>query len=152
MNAIFAVNAVDGFGKDGDLPWQKSTVDLKRFKEITAGHTVVMGGGTWRSNMPKPLPNRRNIVISKTVVDDRCEVYPSVTDMMMNTQATEKIFIIGGVKVLWIMRPFITRVYLTRFNSAGVADITLNTTKYLEEFKLVSGEEFDGGHFQVWEK
>lgn len=152
MNAIFAVNLIDGFGTGADMPWPKSSIDLRRFRELTTGHTVVMGSGTWRSNMPKPLPDRRNIVISKTLVDSRCDVYSSVTDMMMNTQASEKVFVIGGAKVLWVMRPFITKVYLTRFNSADTCDVLLNTQKYLEEFKLISGEKFDGGHFEVWEK
>jgi dihydrofolate reductase len=152
MNAIFAVNSVGGFGTGTDMPWPRSPVDLRRFKELTTGHTVVMGSGTWRSNMPKPLPGRRNIVISKTLDDDRCDVYPSVTDMMMNTLASENIFVIGGSKVLWTFRPFITKVYLTRFHSSEECSVVLHTGDYLEGFKLVNGEKFDDHHFEVWEK
>lgn len=152
MNAIFAVNAIDGFGKNNDMPWPRSSVDLKRFKFLTSGNTVIMGSGTWNSNMPKPLPGRRNIVISKTLKDDRCEVYPSITDMMMNVQESEKTFVIGGAKLLWAIRPFITKVYLTRFKSSDECDVTLDVNQYLQDFSLEGGEHLADHTFEIFSR
>lgn len=152
MNAIFAVNSIDGFGHDNDLPWPKSSTDLKRFKQITTGHTVVMGSGTWNSNMPKPLPNRRNVVISTTLQDDRCEVYNSVDSMLANLTDFESTFVIGGAQLLWAIRPHIKRVYLTKFPGKEKCDVTLDTSKYLKEFELIKGEISAEHRFELWEK
>lgn len=152
MKAIFAVNSLNGFGTKTGLPWPKSKTDLQRFKNITTGHTVVMGRSTWDSDMPKPLPNRRNIVLSKTLIDDRCEVFSNVSDMMMECQANESIFVIGGAKVLWTLRYIIDEVYLTRFHSADVAEITLDVDKYLEGFGLYSKEQSDNHTFEIYKR
>lgn len=152
MNAIFAVNSANGFGTGTDMPWPRSSVDLKRFKEITSGHTVVMGSNTWKSNMPKPLPNRRNIVLSKTLNDHRCEIFSNVQAMMMETLQSEQVFVIGGTQVLWTLRPFINKIYLTKFKSSDHCDVMLDIDKYTQEFNFVSGEIHDDHVFQIYEK
>jgi dihydrofolate reductase len=152
MNAIFAVNTIDGFGVGNTMPWPHSSEDMKRFRELTTGHTVVMGASTWLSDMPKPLPNRRNCVLSTTLVDHRCEVYSNITSLMMDIQQDEQVFVIGGAKVLWALRPQINRVYFTRHVSKLKADITLNTDKYLEGFTLVSSEVLDKMTVEVYER
>lgn len=151
MNAIFAVNAVNGFGTGDDMPWPKSMVDLQRFKKITLGSTVIMGSGTWNSNMPKPLPNRRNIVLSTTLYDDRCDVYRNITDMLMNIKQDEPTFVIGGSKVLWMLRPNIQKVYLTKFSDRTESLVKLDVETYLENFKLVESEDHNDHIFQVWQ-
>lgn len=152
MNAIFAVNRVYGFGTGTDMPWPKSSADLRRFKELTTGCTIVMGSGTWNSNMPKPLPNRRNIVLSKSLEDSRCEVFRNVTDLLMNINADEKIWVIGGAKILWMLRYNIHKVFLTRFDDTTRSEVTLDTDQYLQDFKLVKCDKFDDHTFEVWEK
>lgn len=152
MNAIFAVNTMDGFGVGNTMPWPHSSADMKRFKELTTGHTVVMGGATWLSDMPKPLPNRRNCVLSTTLSDTRCEIYSNITSLMMDIKDGEQVFVIGGAKILWSLRPHITRVYMTRHYSKQRADITLNTDKYLEGFKLVSQEECETHRYETYER
>ena len=151
MNAIFAVNSLNGFGDGNTMPWPRSQGDLKRFKSITTGHTVVMGANTWSSDIPHPFPNRRNCVLSSKLQDDRCEVFRTVTDLMMNLRQDETVFVIGGVTALWIMRPYIKRVYLTRFNSAQHATITMNTELYLGGFKLTSREDFGDHVFDIYD-
>jgi len=152
MNAIFAVNTIDGFGVGNTMPWPHSSEDMKRFRELTTGHTVVMGASTWLSDMPKPLPNRRNCVLSTTLVDHRCEVYSNITSLMMDIQQDEQVFVIGGAKVLWALRPQIKRVYFTRHASKQKSDITLNADKYLEGFTLVSSEVLDNMTVEVYER
>ena len=65
---IFACDMKGAIGKDGDLPWRQSS-DLQHFKRITMSKTIVMGRKTWDS-LPKALPGRRNIVMSRTPRDD----------------------------------------------------------------------------------
>jgi dihydrofolate reductase len=144
MNAIFAVNAFDGFAVGNTMPWPRNSVDLQRFRRLTAGHTVVMGRGTWDSDMPKPLPKRRNCVLSTTLVDDRCEVFSTVEELV---EAVKKdtVWVIGGVKTLWQLQPHINMVYMTQFRSTQHADIFLGTSKYLEQFELID-KEYCGDH------
>lgn len=152
MNAIFAVNSLDGFGTGVDMPWPRNTQDLRRFREITTGHTVVMGGGTWRSNIPKPLPNRRNCVLSTSIVDTRCEVYGNVTDLLMHLKKDEQVFVIGGARILWIMRDYIRRVHLTRIKDCSTCDVVLDTVKYLQGFDLHESTEYDNHTFEIYTK
>lgn len=66
---IVAVAKNNAIGKDGKLPWHYPA-DLKHFKETTGGQAVVMGMNTWRS-IGRPLPNRLNIVLSRSAQIDR---------------------------------------------------------------------------------
>lgn len=152
MNAIFAVNAVDSFGDGKTMPWPHSSVDLKRFKTITNGHTILMGSNTWNSDMPKPLPNRRNCVLSSSLVDSRCEVFNSVQDFMMASLSSEQVFVIGGVQVLSVMRQFISKIYLTRFKSNEESIVKLDTKSYLDGFNLVSSEDFGDHLFEIYSR
>lgn len=150
MNAIFAVNKVGGFGTGTDMPWPRSKVDLERFRQITWGSTVVMGKGTWESNMPKPLPDRRNCVLSHSLVDDRCEVFRGVQQLMLALRQDEHVFVIGGAKVLWTLRPYIQKIHLTRFNDTTTSTINFDTDSYLDEFQLWHRQELDDHAFETW--
>jgi dihydrofolate reductase len=151
MNAIFAVNQLGGFGNGNTMPWPRSPGDLKRFKNITTGHTVVMGANTWLSDIPHPFPNRRNCVLSREIADDRCEVYRSVTDLMNNLSDNETVFVIGGVTILWLLRPHINRIYMTRFKSSQTASITMNTDLYLNGFTRTNSEDFGDHVFDIYD-
>lgn len=150
MNAIFAVTSGGWFGLGGGMPWPHSSADMKRFKETTTGCTVVMGASTWSSDMPKPLPNRRNIVLSTQLDDSRCEVYRNVTHLLMNLGDSEQVWVIGGAKVLWSLRPYINRVHLTVFNDGVVGDVHLDYEKYLDGFNLSSTQDFGNHKLEVW--
>jgi len=152
MNAIFAVDAIGGFGMNGGLPWPHSSTDLRRFKHLTQGATVVMGSGTWNSNMPKPLPNRRNIVLSSNLQDSRCEVFRDITQMMMNVGKDEQLWLIGGAETLWKLRLFVSTVYLTRFKLITKSTVTMNTEQYLEGFSLSKTEDFSDHTFDIYNR
>lgn len=152
MNAIFAVNKIDGFGDGDGMPWDRSPNDLRHFRKLTDGHTVIMGGGTWRSDMPKPLPGRRNCVLSTTIVDPRCEVYGNITSLLMDISNDERAFVIGGAATLWALRRYVNTVYLTRHKSARPAAVKLDTVKYLAGFKLADSQELDELTFETWLK
>ena len=67
MKAILAADADWGIGKDGTMPWPHNSDDLKWFKECTIDSTVIMGRKTWDSLPFKPLSDRQNIIISRTL-------------------------------------------------------------------------------------
>jgi dihydrofolate reductase len=152
MKAVFAVNAADGFGNGSALPWPRNARDLTRFRQLTVQRSVVMGRGTWLSDMPKPLPQRRNIVLSKKMSDDRCEVFGDVATLLANVGEQEEVCVIGGAQTLWALRPHIQEVYLTRFRSAESAAVELNTKRYLTDFALVSCEDCGDHAFEIYRR
>ena len=99
IHLIWAQDENGGIGKDGNLPWHISE-DLKNFKRLTSGSTILMGRNTWESLPIKPLPERRNIVLSSKEVPD-VEYYTSVEECIetLDGDGTEKLFVIGGTTV-----------------------------------------------------
>ena len=74
--------------------------DLKRFKALTTGHTIVMGRKTFESLPKGALPNRRNVVLSRTTQElPGCDVYPSLESALQSSKADEDVYIIGGARV-----------------------------------------------------
>ena len=74
--------------------------DLKRFKALTTGHTIIMGRNTFESLPKGALPNRRNVVLSTTVKElPGCEVFPTLDAALLSCQPDEDIYIIGGARV-----------------------------------------------------
>jgi len=89
-------------GKNNDLPWDIPE-DLAHFKKTTAGKTVIMGKNTFNSivsRIGKPLPKRRNVIISTTLPpQEGIEVYPSLQDALNATKDDAQVFIIGGAQL-----------------------------------------------------
>ena len=96
VHLIWAQDQDGGIGKNGKLPWHVSS-DLKNFKKVTLNSTVIMGRKTWESLPMKPLPNRENIVLSKTLVTEVL-TFKSYEECMKDLQKknVSKVFIIGG--------------------------------------------------------
>ena len=116
IHLIWAQDENGGIGKDGKLPWHISE-DLKNFKKLTSGSTILMGRNTWESLPVRPLPGRRNIVLSSKVLSD-VECYTSVKECIdkLDDDGTEKFFVIGGSTVY---RNFIHRadeLHITQVN------------------------------------
>ena len=81
-------------GKDGELPWHYSE-DLKHFKKHTTGKTIVMGRGVFEELNEKPLPNRTNIVLTRTRNYEQVSTYSSLEAALEDINV-EEVFIIGG--------------------------------------------------------
>lgn len=95
--AAVAKNRAIGF-KNKLIYWLPN--DLKRFKALTTGHTIVMGRNTFESLPKGALPNRRNVVLSTTVKElPGCEVFPTLDAALQSCQPDEDIYIIGGARV-----------------------------------------------------
>lgn len=88
--------------------------DLKRFKQLTTGHTIIMGRNTFLSLPKGALPNRRNIVLSHSVTElPGCDVYSSLQEALDNCSANEDIYIIGGSSIYEQALPLADRLCLT---------------------------------------
>ena len=116
---IAAVGHRRAIGKDGKLPWHIPE-DLKRFKRLTTGHTVLMGRGTWES-LGRPLPGRRNVVLSSSPVPG-AESYPSIEESLRALASSEKVFVIGGGSVYSQLIDRADELYLTLVDRDVEAD------------------------------
>ena len=99
IHLIWAQDHNGGIGKEGNLPWHISE-DLQNFKKLTLNSTILMGRHTWESLPVRPLPERRNIILSSKEVPD-VEYYTSVEECIetLDGDGTEKLFVIGGTTV-----------------------------------------------------
>ena len=88
--------------------------DLKRFKSLTVGNTLIMGSNTFRSLPKGALPHRRNIVLSRQCSDfPGAECFSSLTEALLHCSVEEKVFIIGGESLYRQALPLATHLYLT---------------------------------------
>lgn len=138
MQAIVAVSQSWGIGKGGDLLFRLPS-DLRRFKAMTTGHTVIMGRKTLDS-LPggKGLPHRRNLVLSRQsdFAPDRAEVIHSVEDILKT--AEDDAFVIGGQQVYEQLLPYCARVYVTKVLADPEADAFFPDLDKLPEWKVAS--------------
>lgn len=147
-------------GKGGDLIWHLSN-DLKHFKEVTSGHTVIMGYKTYAS-LPgqKPLPKRRNIIISShlTEAPEGFELAHSIVDAMKMVFNEEEVFIIGGGMIYEQFLPIADKLYLTKIDKNFDADTyfpIINFEKWeLTDLKVIDDDpQIDCTYrFETWER
>ncbi len=128
MSRISAVVAIDqnrGIGKNNDL-LVKIPSDLKRFRQITMGHPIVMGRKTYES-IGRPLPNRTNIVVTSNpdFHPEGVLVYPTIEEALARAQDIdpEEVCIIGGGAIFEQTIDQITRLYLTIIEDTYDADV-----------------------------
>jgi dihydrofolate reductase len=111
VGLIWAQSASGVIGRDGDIPWRVPE-DLSRFKELTLGHTVVMGRRTWES-LParvRPLPGRKNVVLTRQAdyMAEGADVVTSIEDAL-----SDDVWVIGGAEVYIQALPYATRCEIT---------------------------------------
>lgn len=113
-------------GKDNDLIFHFKE-DMKFFRETTRGHTVVMGSNTWKSLGEKPLPNRQNLILSRSSMLNLPENAAQIPDLdafiKKNVDSDEEIFIIGGASIYKLFLPYAHTLYLTEVNATREADV-----------------------------
>lgn len=124
LSIIVAVANNNAIGKDNNLLWHISD-DLKRFKALTSGHPVIMGRNTWNSLPRRPLPKRRNIVITHDMAfdDHGAEVAHSIAAVFDAVRDEEESFIIGGGTIYKQFLPFVHRLYVTHVWQNFDADV-----------------------------
>ena len=108
VHLIVAIGEDGAIGKNGDLIWKISD-DLKRFKSLTSGHPVIMGRKTWESLPKRPLPGRRNIILThrKDFQGEGAEIVNSIEEAIRITE-NEEPFVIGGAQIYKLFLPYAT--------------------------------------------
>lgn len=119
LTIIVAVDENNAIGKDNDLIWHLSD-DLKRFKELTSGNTIIMGRKTFES-FPKPLPNRKHIVITRQKdyrAPEGVVVVNSIKEALDKVKNDKNPYIIGGGQIYSEALPLANKIELTRVHYA----------------------------------
>ncbi|MFQ5638036.1 MAG: dihydrofolate reductase [bacterium] len=146
-------------GKNGELPWTISE-DLKRFKRMTVGHTVIMGRKTFESiitRLGKPLPERRNIVLTSTRTYPgypQVQTYPSLESALESVIGESAVFIIGGEAVFSETLPMADRLELTLVEKEVEGDAFFPEYANLlgTEFLLERTEQREGYRFETYRR
>lgn len=156
ISVIAAIGRDRAIGKDNALLWRIPD-DLKRFKQLTDGHPVIMGRKTWESLPEKfrPLPGRANIVITRDSAYDApgavlAQSFPEALSLARDAEGSEEIFAIGGQWVYECALPFASRLYLTVIDDQKEGDAFF--PRYEEEFtKEVARDEreYEGLHYAL---
>lgn len=130
----------------------KAKKDLKRFKELTTNNIVVMGRKTYESLGSKPLPNRINIVLSKTLNDNNVQVYNNIDKMlsdMIEFYPDKTIWIIGGAEIYKQFINIVDEIYLTQFfHKSEQCDTYFKITDYVKDFKIKDYQEHEENGFK----
>lgn len=157
VSIIVAADRNNVIGKDNGLIWHLPN-DLRFFKEKTTGHVVIMGRKTFDS-VGKPLPNRRNIIITKNPAFEvaGCEVVTSLEAALALCNSADENFIVGGEQIYRQALPLTDRVYLTRIDHAFEGDRHFpeldNTWKLVSETEGIADEKNVYPHrYQTFEK
>lgn len=139
ISIIVAISQNHAIGKNNQLLWHLPA-DLKHFKDITSGHTIIMGRKTFDS-VGKPLPNRRNIVVTRQPITiPGCEVVNSIEAALELCRAEEEVFIGGGAEIYKQAMSLTDRIYLTIVHRHFDAD-TFFPEIDKSEWKEVSRED-----------
>ena len=143
ITIIVAAAENNAIGKNNNLIWNLPN-DLKRFKKLTSGHSIIMGRKTFDS-FPGLLPNRRHIIISNKSKDSFQEnviVVNNIDDALKAAEDDENPFIIGGGQIYKLAMDFSNKIELTRVHEKFEADTffpEIDETKW----KLINSEKHE---------
>lgn len=151
ISIIVAIAKNFAIGKNNDLLFHLPN-DLKRFRQITTGHPVIMGRNTLLSLPRWPLPNRRNIVITDNPDDHfpGCETVYSVEEVIRLVSDEPESFIIGGGSIYRQFFPVANRLYLTVVDKDFEADTwfpAINFDEWTETFREEHFDETNQFHY-----
>lgn len=154
INVIVAMTKSRVIGKAGKLPWHLSE-DLKLFKAHTTGNIVIMGRKTFDS-IGRPLPNRRNIVVSKSIKDSEkvsgVDYFPDLDHAIAAAQeGSSRIFIIGGASIYHQMIEKADRLYISLVDGEFEGDTYFPEVKD-DVWKVVATEPHTGFTLKVYER
>ena len=126
---IAAIGLNNELGKDNDLIWHLPA-DLKRFKKVTSGHSIIMGRNTFES-IGKPLPNRRSIIITRNTSykKEGCDVVHSLEEAINLIKDQKNAFIIGGAQIYKeaIEKQLVDQLDITKVHQNFEADVFFPT-------------------------
>lgn len=148
ISLIAALGHERAIGKNNQLLWNLPG-DMKRFKELTQGHPVIMGRKTWESLPEKfrPLPGRTNFVVTKSGWYEAAGAqtafsFPEALSYAKEAPGAEEIFVIGGGELYRAALPFASRLYLTLVDDNTPGDVTFpDYSDFTKELSREAHEE-----------
>ena len=151
VNIIVSTSENNVIGRENGIPWYIPQ-DLKHFKKLTVGNTVIMGRKTYES-LPKehrPLPNRVNIVVTrnKKYEAKNCIVVNSLVDAIKKSDNDKEVFIIGGGQIYKESLKFAERIYLTKVHKHIEGDTYFPKLNKL--WKMVNEKSKEGFSFLTY--
>lgn len=142
LSIIVAVAKNNVIGKDNKLIWHLPE-DLKRFKRLTTGHTIIMGRKTFES-LGRVLPNRKHIVLCNdaemNIDDENVEVIDSIDKIEKYENSEEENFVIGGASIYKLLLPKASKLYITKINQEFDGDVYFPEIDE-NEWKIVEREQ-----------
>ncbi len=142
LSIIVAVAKNNVIGKDNKLIWH-IPADLKHFKDITSGHTIIMGRKTFES-LGRVLPNRKHVILCNdmelNIENENVEVLEDVSMVKKYADSEEENFVIGGATIYRLLMPYADKLYITHINQEFDGDVTFPEISK-DEWKVVSREK-----------
>ena len=139
LSIIVAMSKNRVIGKDNKMPWHLSN-DLKNFKKITIGKTIVMGRLTYDS-IGKPLPERKNIILSRNLIDSNVFIFDNFEEVLNFTKDEDEVFIIGGQDIYSQTIDKVNKLYLTTI------DANIEGDKYFPEIDISKWKKIRSENF-----
>ena len=139
LSIIVAMSKNRVIGKDNKMPWHLSN-DLKNFKKITIGKTIVMGRLTYDS-ICRPLPERKNIVLSRNLIDSDVFIFDNFEEVLNFTKDEDEVFIIGGQDIYSQTIDKVNKLYLTTI------DENIEGDKYFPEIDISKWKKIRSENF-----
>lgn len=149
MKLIIAADPNGGIGYQNKLPWINIQGDLARFKQLTDGQLVIMGRNTWESLPIKPLPNRKNVVITSTLLNP---ITKNVLVTPFINAINDDAWIIGGAKLVNSNWDKITEVHLTKTFNEYTCDAFIDLTNLETNFTCKHEDVFNDHTYQIWKR
>ena len=142
LSLIVAKAKNDIIGKDNQLIWHIPE-DLKRFKTLTSGHTIIMGRKTFES-LGRVLPNRHHVILCNdaemNIDNENVEVLEDISMLDKYINDEEENFVIGGATMYKLLMPYCNKMYITEINQDFEGDVSFPKIN-MEEWKVESREK-----------
>ena len=142
LSIIVAVAENNVIGKDNKLIWHLPE-DLKRFKKLTTGHTIIMGRKTFES-LGRILPNRKHVILCNdmelNIEDENVEVLEDISMLKQYIDSTEENFVLGGATIYKLLLPYANKIYLTLIHEKFEGDVFFPEIDE-REWKIVETEK-----------
>ena len=142
LSLIVAKAKNNVIGKDNQLIWHLPE-DLKRFKRLTTGHTIIMGRKTFES-LGRVLPKRHHVVLcndaNMKIDDENVEILEDISLLDKYIKDEEEHFVIGGATMYRLLMPYCTKMYITEINQEFDGDVSFPEIN-MNEWKVTEREK-----------
>ena len=138
LSILVATSLNNVMGYQNKLPWHLPE-DLKRFKEITLGHSIIMGRKTFLS-IGKPLPGRTNLILTRNpkFSADGVEVIGNFDELLQKDHSKGEYFVIGGAEIYQQSLPYVQKIYRTLINQEFTGDTFFPTIDWNHDYEIIA--------------